>query len=135
MALTLAHQYRNQLPPEVRAGVDANARNKIVFGLNSGDAKDMAAMAPELTALDFMKLPRYRIYTSFQQEGRNTGWVQGQTLPPPPALQAAAELKARSMARYGKPAEEVEEEYLATLITDSQPEDIPDGGAIGRRKL
>jgi hypothetical protein len=134
MALTLAHQYREQLPPEIRAGVDANARNKIVFGLNSADAKDMAAMAPELTALDFMTLPRYQIYTSFQQDGRNTGWVQGQTSPMPPALRPAAELRARSMTRYGIPAEEVEEEYLKTLIPDPPPEGTPDSGGVGRRR-
>ena len=134
MALTLAHQYRDQLPPEIRAGVDANARNKIVFGLNSADAKDMAAMAPELTALDFMTLPRYQIYTSFQQNGKNTGWVQGQTSPMPPALQTAAELKARSMTRYGKTAAEVEAEYLAALVTDDTPDDSPDNSTIGRRK-
>ncbi len=50
------------------------------------DANAMAVMAPELTALDFMTLPRYQVYTSFQHKGRCTGWVQGQTMPPPPAL-------------------------------------------------
>lgn len=103
VGLTLAHQYRDQLPMGIRSGVDANARNKIVFGLNSKDAKDMAAMAPELTAEDFMALPRYQIYTSFQSGGRNIGWVQGRTLPPPPALRDAADLKARSQAAYGIP--------------------------------
>jgi len=134
MALTLAHQYREQLPPEIRAGVDANARNKIIFGLNSKDAKDMAAMAPELEALDFMTLPRYQIYTSFHQDGRNTGWVQGQTMPPPPAVRMAAELKAQSMQRYGKPAEEVEAEYLKALATDDPPDEDLGAAAIGRRK-
>lgn len=80
VGLTLAHQYRDQLPINIRSGVDANARNKIVFGLNSKDAKDIAAMASELTAEDFMALPRYQIYTSFQSNGRNVGWVQGKTL-------------------------------------------------------
>jgi hypothetical protein len=136
MALTLAHQYRDQLPPEIRAGVDANARNKIVFGLNSADAKDMAAMAPELTALDFMTLPRYQIYASFQQDGKNTGWIQGRTVPAPPAVRMAAELKAGSMTRYGKPSEEVEAEYLAILAHDDDPPDEPpDNTTIGRRKL
>jgi len=135
MALTLAHQYREQLPPLVRAGVDANCRNKLAFGLNSADAKDMAAMAPELSALDFMALPRYQIYASFQQGGRNTGWIQGQTMPAPPAMQPAADLKARSMTMYGKPAEEVEAEYLSILTTDSPPDDNPSNTSIGRRRL
>jgi hypothetical protein len=134
MALTMAHQYRRQLPPEILAGVDANARNKIVFGLNSADAKDMAAMAPELTAQDFMSLPRYQIYASFQQGGRNTGWVQGQTMPAPPAIKLVAELKASSMTMYGKRAEEVEAEYLEMLTADSPSGEDLGNVAIGRRK-
>ena len=135
VGLTLAHQYRDQLPMGIRSGVDANARNKIVFGLNSKDAKDMAAMAPELTAEDFMALPRYQIYTSFQSGGRNTGWVQGRTLPPPPALRDAAELKARSQAAYGIPPEQTEEEYLSIFTTNNRnAEENPGDINIGRRK-
>ena len=135
VGLTLAHQYRDQLPMGIRSGVDANARNKIVFGLNSKDAKDMAAMAPELTAEDFMALPRYQIYTSFQYGGKNTGWVQGRTLPPPPALRDAAELKARSQAAYGIPPEQTEEEYLSIFTTNNRnAEENPGDINIGRRK-
>ena len=115
LSLVLAHQYREQLSPDIRAGIDANAHNKIVFGLNAGDAKSMAAMAPELSAEDFMLLPRYQIYTSFQSGGKATGWVQGRTLPPPAATREAVELKAKSMKSYGKPAEEIEAEYLQQL--------------------
>ncbi len=135
VGLTLAHQYRDQLPLDIRSGVDANARNKIVFGLNSKDAKDMAAMAPELTAEDFMALPRYQIYTSFQSGGRNIGWVQGRTLPPPPALRDAAELKAKSQTTYGIPAEQIEEEYLRIFTANSQTTgENPGDINIGRRK-
>ena len=64
VSLTMAHQYRNQLPTSIRSAIDANARNKIVFGLNIWDAKDMAAMASELEAQDFTALPRYHVYTN-----------------------------------------------------------------------
>lgn len=135
VGLTLAHQYRDQLPLDIRSGIDANARNKIVFGLNSRDAKDMAAMAPELSAEDFMALPRYQIYASFQSNGRNVGWVQGKTLPPPPALQDAAGLKARSQAAYGISAEQIEEEYLSIFTADRRAAGENPGNAnIGRRK-
>lgn len=135
VGLTLAHQYRDQLPMGIRSGVDANARNKIMFGLQSKDAKDMAAMAPELTAEDFMALPRYQIYTSFQSGGRNTGWVQGRTLPPPPALRGATELKARSQSAYGIPPEQTEEEYLSIFTTNNRnAEENPGDINIGRRK-
>lgn len=134
VGLTLAHQYRDQLPINIRSGIDANARNKIVFGLNSRDAKDMAAMAPELTVEDFMALPRYQIYTSIQSNGRNTGWVQGKTLPPPPALREAAELKAMSQATYGIPAEQVEEDYLKLFGDGGEAPPEWEDAAIGRRK-
>ena len=135
LGITMAHQYRGQLPPNIRAAIDANARNKIIFGLNSSDAKDMAAMAPELEARDFMNLPRYQIYTTFQSAGKNTGWVQGQTLPPPPVLRLAAELKARSMTIYGIPAEEVEREYLEIIKSESINHNDLGNASIGRRKL
>ncbi|NBI88211.1 type IV secretory system conjugative DNA transfer family protein [Lachnospiraceae bacterium] len=134
VGLTLAHQYRDQLPINIRSGIDANARNKIVFGLNSRDAKDMAAMAPELAAEDFMSLPRYQIYTSFQSNGRNTGWIQGKTLPPPPALRDAADLKAISQTTYGISAEQVEEDYLKLFDDGSEAPPEWEDAAIGRRK-
>jgi len=139
LGLTMAHQYRKQLPPDILAGVDANARNKIVFGLGADDAKAMSAMAPELEPLDFMKLPRYQVYASVQAGGRSTGWMSGRTLPPPPATRSVAELRALSMQTYGKPKTEVEAELLARLglapgtpPQASQPES--DSGTIGRKK-
>lgn len=134
VGMTLAHQYRDQLPIEIRAGIDANCRNKIVFGLNAKDAKDMAAMAPELTAEDFMTLPRYQIYTSFQQGGRNTGWVLGKTLPPSPALRDPVELRALSMETYGIPAEDVEKDYLKLSANSNKTRTDPGDTPIGRRK-
>lgn len=134
VGLTLAHQYRDQLPTDIRSGIDANARNKIVFGLNSRDAKDMAAMAPELIAEDFMSLPRYQVYTSFQSGGKNTGWIQGRTLPPPPALHDAAELKANSQATYGIPAEQIEKDYLNLFTANSAATENLGDMNIGRKK-
>jgi len=133
VAYTVAHQYRGQLPPDIKAGIDVNCRNKIVFGLNADDAKDMAKQAPELQALDFMSLPRYHIYTSFQSGGRSTGWINGQTLPPSPPLRLAAELKAESMKRYGVPAEQAE---LIQMMTkqESQPDPNIINSPIGRKR-
>ncbi len=135
VGMTLAHQYRDQLPPDIRSGIDANTRNKIVFGMQGGDARATAAMAPELTAEDFMALPRYQIYASFRSGGRNTGWIQGRTLPPPPALRDAADLKAESQATYGILAEQIEKEYLSIFTTNNTVADEDPGDInIGRKK-
>ncbi len=135
VAYTVAHQYRGQLPPDIKAGIDANCRNKIIFGLNSDDAKDMAEESPDLLPLDFMTLPRYQIYTTFQSGGRSTGWISGQTLPQSDPLRMAAECKAESMKRYGVPAEKTEAQLIKIM---TQPEPEPDpivaDTPIGRRK-
>ena len=135
VGITMAHQYRAQLPPDIRAGIDANARNKIVFGLNATDAKDMAAMAPGLEALDFMTLPRYEVYANFMTEGKSTGWIRGKTIPPMDRLRNPSEIKARSQVTYGVPAESVDEECLK-LIEKAEDESLTDfdDTTIGRRK-
>ena len=115
VGMTLAHQYRGQLPPDIKAGVDANARNKIIFGLNGTDAKELAGHAPGLDAEDFMLLPRYQIYTNIMQNRKSTGWIRGETIPHCPPIRLAAELKAESMKRYGRPAEQVEDDFLRLL--------------------
>ena len=102
VGFTVAHQYRSQLNPAIKSAIDANARNKIIFGLNSADAKDMATMSPELETADFMALPRHHIYASLQNNGRSTGWICGKTLSSPPSLRLPYELKATSMATYGQ---------------------------------
>lgn len=135
VGITMAHQYRAQLPPDIRAGIDANARNKIVFGLNATDAKDMAAMAPGLEALDFMTLPRYEVYTSFMSEGKSTGWIRGKTIPPMDRLRNPIEIKALSQVTYGVPAETVDEEFLKLIEkVEEEPLTDFDDTTIGRRK-
>jgi len=137
LGLTLAHQYRAQLPSELKAGIDANCHSKIIFGLNATDARDIAAMAPELEVKDIILQPRYGVYTTFQSNGKNVGWVSGQTLPPPPVLRDAYEFKAMSMANYGRDIAEVEQEYMEILglANNNKAADLPDNDApIGRKK-
>ena len=126
VGITMAHQYRAQLPPDIRAGIDANARNKIVFGLNASDAKETAAMAPELTALDFMTLPRYEIYTNFMCNGKATGWIRGVTYPPMKGIRTPAEFRAYSQTKYGIPADSVDKDFLKLLkdIEETTPPEI-----------
>jgi hypothetical protein len=135
VGFTIAHQYRRQLPSGLRSGVDANARNKIIFGLNFEDAAELAKQAPELEAQDFMYLPRFGIYTSLMQNGSSTGWFSGRTLPPEAAVREPADLRVRSARLYGHDPVEVEAQILAEIgvaagetTKRSDPED-----RIGRR--
>lgn len=135
VGITMAHQYRAQLPPEIRAGIDANARNKICFGLSATDAKEMAVQAPELEALDFMLLPRFEVYANILNHGEPTGWMRGKTFAPGEATNNVLDIRARSQAAYGVPAETVDEEFRKLLrMTDAEPPSDFDDSPIGRRK-
>lgn len=96
----LAHQHRAQMPDKLLRAIDANARNKIVFGLEDDEAKT-AARITGLDAEDFSRLPPYEIYASLQNDGRRTGWFSARVLPPPTAISDPNAVIAESQLRYG----------------------------------
>ena len=114
-AFHLAHQYRGQLPPALKAGIDANARNKIIFSLSAADAAELARQAIDLEAADFQLLPRFGVYARTMHHGRENPWCHATTLPPTPPTQDALALRASSQARYGQDAAQVEAALLARI--------------------
>ena len=114
-AFHLAHQYRGQLPAALKAGIDANARNKIIFSLSAADAAELARQAIDLEAADFQLLPRFGVYARTMHHGRENPWCHATTLPPTPAVQDALALRASSQARYGQDAAQTEAALLARL--------------------
>ena len=114
-AFHLAHQYRGQLPAALKAGIDANARNKIIFSLSAADAAELARQAIDLEAADFQLLPRFGVYARTMHHGRENPWCHAITLPPTPPVQDALALRAASQARYGQDAAQVEAALLARL--------------------
>lgn len=119
LAITVAHQYRAQLDQNLREGIDANCRNKIIFGLSSSDATSVSHLSSELEAIDFMSLPRYHIYTNFMVNGKATDWILATTLPPTDPIRLPAEAKALSQEKYGKDSKEVEAEILNALFRNA----------------
>ncbi|OLO68897.1 hypothetical protein BKH19_10915 [Actinomyces oris] len=114
-AFHLAHQYRGQLPSVLKAGIDANARNKIIFSLSAADAAELARQAIDLEAADFQLLPRFSVYARTMHHGRENPWCQATTLPPTPPTQDALALRAASQARYGQDAAQIEAALLARI--------------------
>ena len=114
-AFHLAHQYRGQLPPALKAGIDANARNKIIFSLSAADAAELARQAIDLEAADFQLLPRFGVYARTMHHGRENPWCHATTLPPTPPTQDALALRAVSQARYGQDAAQTEAALLARI--------------------
>ena len=114
-AFHLAHQYRGQLPAALKAGIDANARNKIIFSLSAADAAELARQAIGLEAADFQLLPRFGVYARTMHHGRENPWCHATTLPPTPPTQDALALRAASQARYGQDTAQVEAALLARI--------------------
>ena len=134
-AFHLAHQYRGQLPAALKAGIDANARNKIVFSLSAADAAELARQAIGLEVADFQLLPRFGVYARTLHHGRENPWCQATTLPPTPPTQDALALRATSQARYGQDATQTEAALLARIgQNDNTPGDTS-GDAAARPTL
>ena len=134
-AFHLAHQYRGQLPAALKAGIDANARNKIIFSLSAADAAELARQAIGLEAADFQLLPRFGVYARTMHHGRENPWCHATTLPPTPPTQDALALRASSQARYGQDAAQIEAALLARLgQNDNTPGDTS-GDAVARPTL
>lgn len=131
----LAHQHRAQMPDKLLRAIDANARNKIIFGLEDDEAKT-AARITGLDTEDFSRLPPYEIYTSLQNDGRRTGWLSARVLPPPAAISDPDAVITESQLRYGAPEPTADEPLHthAAHLTDADLDDEPVGRTKRRAK-
>ena len=134
-AFHLAHQYRGQLPAALKAGIDANARNKIIFSLSAADAAELARQAIGLEAADFQLLPRFGVYARTMHHGRESPWCQATTLPPTPPTQDALALRAASQARYGQDTAQTEAALLARLGQNNNTPGDTSGDVVARPTL
>lgn len=114
---TLAHQTLSQLPTSLKFAIEANCKNKIIFGLGMSDAREIARQTTELSAEDLHTLPPYQVYARVPIFANHYKWISGRTNPLPPASRDGAKLFLSSLLKYGTPLEEVEQELLANLRT------------------
>lgn len=123
----LAHQQRSQLPKDLVEAVDSNARNKLIFRLESAsDAAAMAKLAPSLDAEDFQLLPKHHAYARVVVAGESSGWCTIVTNPPPEPTGLADTIRARSRELYG--AAPPSPTPGASVLPP--PEDVP----VGRKR-
>jgi hypothetical protein len=84
LSLTLAHQDLAQLTPQLRAGVTANARNKIVFTVSADDARDLARHTqPHLDDHDLAHLDAFHAVARLVDHGALTPAFTLRTRPLP----------------------------------------------------
>lgn len=111
----LAHQYQKQLPPAMLDAFRNNARSRITFQLQAGDAKDMATGQSVLAPEDFGALPAHHVYVNLMRDNTVQPWASGVTLPPPPETSDPNEIRRLSRERYGQPLDEIEAGFAELL--------------------
>ena len=90
VGLTLAHQNLAQLPPELREGINTNARNKIMFSVSPDDATHLARHTlPELNPHDLAHLDAFHAAARLLHHGAETRAFTLTTRPLPTVRRAA----------------------------------------------
>ena len=86
VGFTVAHQYINQLEPEIRNAVFGNAGSIISFRVGAEDAPYLEREFVErFEQIDLMQLPNYRIYLKLMIDGMPSKPFSALTLRPEPA--------------------------------------------------
>lgn len=130
----LAHQYEKQLPPAMLDAFRNNARSRVCFQLQAGDAKEMTAGQSVLTIEDFTKLPAHHVYASLVRDNAVQPWASGVTKPAPAPSSSPAAIRKLSRKRYGQPIADIEASFAALIEGAGAGEDIGDIGAPRRRR-
>ena len=109
--LTIAHQYIEQMPEEVRAAVFGNVGTMITFRVGAFDAEVLEKeFAPYFEAQDLVNLGFVQIYLKLMIDGISSQPFSARTLPPieKPIVSFKEQILANSRAVFARPRAEVE---------------------------
>ncbi|SCX28106.1 type IV secretory system conjugative DNA transfer family protein [Mycolicibacterium fluoranthenivorans] len=130
----VAHQYEKQLPTAMLDAFRNNARSRICFQLQAGDAKEMTAGQSVLTVEDFTKLPAHHVYASLVRDNSVQPWASGVTKPAPAPSSDPATIRRLSREHYGQPLTDIEASFATLIESATTPEPSADIGAPRRRR-
>ena len=124
--LTIAHQYIEQMPEEVRSAVFGNVGTMIVFRVGAYDADVLEKeFAPKFFADDLVNLGFTQIYLKLMIDGVSSHPFSAVTLPPimPPEKSSRDIVIQNSRKIYAKPRAEVQKEiedwYANSVVVNS----------------
>jgi hypothetical protein len=118
LALTIAHQYIEQMEEEVRAAVFGNVGTMMAFRVGSYDAEILEKeFAPIFTADDLVNLGARQIYLKLMIDGVSSQPFSAVTMPriEEPEVDHRDRAVAYSRAQFSRPRAEVEEDISAWL--------------------
>jgi hypothetical protein len=110
-ALTLSHQYINQVRVDIRNAVLGNVGNLVIFRVGQADAEVLELeLAGEYTAGQLADQSNYSVHAKLLSDGAYGASFQGRTWPAhSPKHGRRARIIARSRERYATPRAVVEE--------------------------
>jgi hypothetical protein len=112
LGLSVAHQFIAQLDPVIKDAVFGNVGSMAVFRVGNEDAQALEnQFHPVFSVHDIMNIPNFKAYMRILANGVPTIPFSVDTLPPIHSDPARASmLMQQSLARFGRPRAEVEEE-------------------------
>lgn len=115
LALTVAHQYVEQLEDNIKNAVFGNVGTMVVHRVSPENAEIFAkTFAPTFTPADVLKLENLNCYIKMLVDGVPAKPFNSKTpFPPKGNPDLADKLKELSYLKFGRPREEVESEIMA----------------------
>lgn len=133
----IGFQHLSQMSPQLKAGIESNVANKIVFGLNLNEARDMAKSTLEISKEDFYSLPPFWAYIRTEISPNTYRWLIGKTYPPSLKLRDSRAPYLNSLTKYGQDSSTIEAEFETHAFVksvskdDDSPQQLTD---FGRKK-
>ncbi|HGA1379966.1 TPA: hypothetical protein ACIRIX_001456 [Streptococcus suis] len=133
----IGFQHLAQLSPQLKAGIESNVANKIVFGLNLNEAREMAKSTLELEKEDFYSLPPFWAYIRTEVAPNTYRWIVGKTFPPSPKIRDSRAPYLNSLTKYGQNMADLEQEFQqwnTEKVASKSSESHVDLTDLGRKK-
>jgi hypothetical protein len=110
LALTLSHQYQEQVDDEIRSAVIGNVGSIISFRVGEEDAPLLSRQFAPYQAQTLLELDRFEILVKLMRKGQVTEPFVAKSLPPLPVHYGrGAMVLERSRRHFARPRREVEE--------------------------
>ncbi|MCB2855428.1 type IV secretion system DNA-binding domain-containing protein [Streptococcus suis] len=129
----IGFQHLAQMSSNLKAGIESNTANKIVFGLNLNEAKEMAKSTLEVAKEDFYSLPPFWVYSRIETSPNTYRWVIGKTYPPTPRIRDSRTPYLNSLIKYGQNVDDLERGFQAFTYQE-KPQTTDSLDALGRKK-
>ena len=133
----IGFQHLAQMSPQLKAGIESNVANKIVFGLNLDEAREMAKYTLEIDKEDFYSLPPFWAYIRTEISPNTYRWIIGNTYPPKPKIRDSRAPYLNSLTKYGQDSSTIEAKFESYAFVKSvskdnyPPQQLTD---LGRKK-